>query len=507
MEAVLYEKRFDTGSVTEVSEDYTLPDYRPEIRRVVGVRGTAAVDGKYLSGEELEADGSVTWNVAYLDPEGRLCEVSETTSFGARLPARSDPSPGTSASGAGEGDRFGTGDLILTADAENAGCRVTGPRRVTLSARVRLGLLSQKPADMSLNTEELPPECAASVRRKTKRVGTARMSEVRGSFEVSGEIREKEGRIAGAQGTVCVTETKIEGDRLSFCGDAMVTVLLAREDPQTGREEYLITRGRARTEESIAVPAENTALRRAAVFPKVILTELETDPQSGVIRWRMEYDADAALIRQGESEVTEDAYSPDIATKSEERSCLSLSATAVRNGRLTLTGRFRTGRGAEFLGGWGTADPGKCAVQGGKAQTAGSVKLTLLTRTGDEIGADEVTLPLRYEWEALPGADDADEDLLSGRLEAGVAEISARPAETESGIEWTVTAELWIAAAVLRAEPVRGTVRLIPAQEEEPPRKNVIRVYVPEPDETPWDVEKRFRLPGPAEMTDGVYVI
>ena len=457
MEAVLYEKRFDTGSVTEVAQDFTLPDYRPEIRRVVGVRGTASLDGKYLSGEELEADGSVTWTVAYTDPEGRLCEAAETASFGARLPVKAPPSSDSGADGAGGGDRFGTGDLILTADAENTGCRVTGPRRFTCSARVRLGLLSQKPADFALRTDGMTQESAARVRRKTRIVRTACMSDARDSFEVSGEIREKDGRVAGAQGTVCVTDTRIEGDRLCFRGDAMVTVLLAREDPQTGREEYLITRGRVQTEESVAVPA---GIRSAAVFPKVILTELETDPQNGVIRWRMEYDADAVFIREGESEVTEDAYSPDVGTEAEEKSCLSLSAAAVRNGRLTLTGRFRTGRGAEFLGGWGTADTGKCAAEGGTARISGSVKLTLLTRRGEEISADELILPLRYEWEALPGTPDADESAFSGRAEAGVAEIAARPAETENGTEWTVTAELWLAAAFLLAEPVRGTVRL-----------------------------------------------
>ena len=43
---VLYEKRLDTGSAAEVSEDFTLPDYRPEIRRIAGVRAEAVIDGK-----------------------------------------------------------------------------------------------------------------------------------------------------------------------------------------------------------------------------------------------------------------------------------------------------------------------------------------------------------------------------------------------------------------------------------------------------------------------------
>ena len=55
MDAVLYEKRLDTGTAAEVAEDFTLPDYRPEIRRVAGIRGEAAIDGKYRTSEDFAA--------------------------------------------------------------------------------------------------------------------------------------------------------------------------------------------------------------------------------------------------------------------------------------------------------------------------------------------------------------------------------------------------------------------------------------------------------------------
>ena len=504
MDAVLYEKRLDTGTTAEVSEDFALPDYRPEIRRIAGVRAEASVDGKYLSGNELEADGSVTYTVVYQDAEGRLYELSETSSFSSKLPTGGED---------GE-DRFGASDLILSAQTENAVCRVTGPRKVTLSSRVRLSLVSQKPSDFSLAL----PEEAVRVRRKTGTVKTGVLSEARGSFEVSGEISDRSGRIAGAQGAVCISDVRIEGDRLIFRGEASVTALLARDSAEVGqngapRENYLITRGTAQVEESIALPekvrgaaagAERSV--RGAVFPKVILTELETE--EGSIRWRMEYDADAAILLCGEGEITEDAYSPDTETETEEKSCFSLSPAAVRNGRVTLTGRVRTDRDAEFVTAWGTADPGKCAVRGGVAQMNGTAKVTVITRSGDEFSSSEAILPLRYEWEAAPGASDADEGAVTGRTEAGIVQITASPSGSDGGTEWSVTAEVWIAAALLSSSPVKGAVRLIPVRTDTPaPKKNVIRVYIPEPGETPWDVGKRFRLPAEAAPVDGVYVI
>ena len=499
MDSIIYEKRLDTGTTAEISEDFTLPDYEPGIRRVLGVRGQAAVDGKYLSGGECEADGSVTFVLTYLDGDGRLSETSETAGFTAKIPLRAEGGDG----GSSAEDRFGPDELLLTAEAESVSCRVTGPRRFTLSGRVRLSVLSERETDLTLSSDP-----GMKIRRKTGCVKTAAIREARGSYETSGEIREREGRIAGAQGQVCIGDTRIENGRLFFRGDAWVTVLLARENPESGNEEYLITRGRAALEESVPLketPGDGTVL--AAVFPKVLLTEFETDPASGTVRWRMEYDADAALLCCRDAEVTEDAYSPDAPTEAERKSALNCSPAAVRNGRLTLSGKFRTPSDAEFITAWGSASVDRAAVQGGRASVAGSVRITAVTRSGGEFAADELVLPLRYEWEARQDAPDAENSALPGRAEAGIADITARPQIADGGTEWNVTAELWIAAALMAEEPVGGVVRLDPAEEGEPCPRNVIRVYVPEPGESSWDVEKRFRLASETALSDGVYIV
>ena len=81
MNQTIYVKRFDTAAVCEVSEDFVLPDYIPEVRRVVGVRASVSSDGKYLSGDELETDGGVTYNVLYVGGDGVLCMTSQTSSY------------------------------------------------------------------------------------------------------------------------------------------------------------------------------------------------------------------------------------------------------------------------------------------------------------------------------------------------------------------------------------------------------------------------------------------
>lgn len=40
---MIYQKRCDTENTVDVSEDFVLPDYCPEVRRVLGVTARASV--------------------------------------------------------------------------------------------------------------------------------------------------------------------------------------------------------------------------------------------------------------------------------------------------------------------------------------------------------------------------------------------------------------------------------------------------------------------------------
>ena len=72
-------------SSKEISEEFNLPDYVPEVRRVLCVRAQAVPESKYVSpqndGAVLECSGTATYSVIYLDDEGTLCALplSSTT--------------------------------------------------------------------------------------------------------------------------------------------------------------------------------------------------------------------------------------------------------------------------------------------------------------------------------------------------------------------------------------------------------------------------------------------
>ncbi len=482
MNRTLYLKRFDMTSVCDVTEDFTLPDYIPEIRRVIGVRALATTDGKYLSGDELEADGSVTYTVLYVGGDGEIYQVSETSSYTGRAPAKS------------EDDRFSVSDIVLSCTAENVSCRVTAPRRITLSSRVKLSVMSQRPVSAELEAE-------GSVRRLTEVHRTAHIAEIRHTAETSGELRDREGsRIVMASGEICISDVRIGGGKATVKGESFVSLVLA-----SAEGEYFTARKGAGIEEEIELPApvEGTE-SRACAFAIPVMLEVESS-EDGEIRWKMEYDIDLDIMESCDTEITRDAYltdSEDIAERTEfEAYCPALSV----NGRLTTSAALKQRTGMVPVCAWGVGQIDKCEIAGGRAVLTGNVKLYIPMTGGDDAVCEEVSVPLKYEAEAILGGGDFDDSALLRRASVAVNDIGIRA----DGESLHVTAELAISAVALGCRRIGCVKSVTPAsgEEEGVTADNIIRIYVPSADEGAWDVEKRFRLKEAAQTEGECYII
>lgn len=499
MNTTLYVKRFDPTASADVSEDVSLPDYLPEVRRVVGVQASVTVDGKYLSGDEMEADGGVTYTVLYTTGDGSLSQISQTTSYTGHVPINVPHGA--------DDDRFSAGDIVLSASLDNVNCRVTAPRKITLSSKVKLEALSQKPADASLKIENPAGAAGNTVRRRVTDVPAAYMTEVRQNGEVSGEIREREGmKLVFAAANLCLNDVRTAKAQsggigsVQIKGDAYMTALL-----RSPEGAYVISRGRAPVEEIISLPdkgrSDETIL--PAAFGKVVMLEVEGGAD-GTFTWKMEYDIDCDLVRCTSAEVTADAYLPgleDALTTENFRVC---SPAAVVNGRLTTSAGLHLRPGCSFVCAWGSGSADKAEpIGGGRMNISGSVKLSVVTVGEGEFFLDDVTIPVKYTCDAVPDAVDGEN--YSGRMQIDVTEITARP----DGDTLNLTAELGITAAVLAEKTRTAATVLTPVPSQNPAvnRKNRIRVYVPDEGETAWDVEKRFRLGRDAVKEGNAYVV
>ena len=93
MHTTLYAPGLHTAAAVDVAEDVSIPDYMPEVRRIVGIRANPTTDGKYMAGDALECDGCVTYTVLYVGGDGALTQLSRSTSYTGRIPVSEEASP------------------------------------------------------------------------------------------------------------------------------------------------------------------------------------------------------------------------------------------------------------------------------------------------------------------------------------------------------------------------------------------------------------------------------
>lgn len=459
----------------EVSEDFSLPDYVPEVRRVLGVVRDATADNGFRDGATYLQEGNVCYTVFYLGEDGQVTSVPLSSAYSAKVPLPED---------------FAAEDgFVIVWDLENVSCRVTSPRRLSLSARLRMQSLAAGREDASCRRIGEHPE-AMVLRRET--VPNVRLSTARHTASAEGNLREREGvTIAGASGNVCVQDVKPQpGGGLRVTGEVSV-LLLARDE---NGEPYPI-RCRAAMEEVIPQrTGTESGTATAYAHPASLVVDCGAD---GAITWHMEYDLHAVSVQSGESEVDVDGYSTVAAEEPGVREVTALLPVAVLCGRVTVSGeKVVSGAAGEFVYGFGRGQIDRVEASGGRLVCIGTVTVAVFLH-GEEWVVEECTLPLRYEANGVT-------------LQAGdpiplvhvtICDVSCRM----DGEALRITTEAAIDGIVCAQSP-RTLLSTLTAAAPLPPKKPHVTICVPAPGESAWDIRKSHRAGDVLEM-GGRYVI
>lgn len=117
----------DKQEMSEVTCEVSLPDYRPEVKRLVRVSATVAPPARYVGAANTELSGSVDFCILYTGNDGALYSTAHTAQYRIGIPTEipADAVPG-------EG-------LVCDADiwAEPCNARVLAPRKLSVKCRLR----------------------------------------------------------------------------------------------------------------------------------------------------------------------------------------------------------------------------------------------------------------------------------------------------------------------------------------------------------------------------------
>ena len=231
----------------EVGGEYTLPDYLPEVKRLLRVDLAVFPDGQYLRDGVAECGGRVKYYVFYLAQDGRLSCATLDGEYTGEVPVEAGA------------------DVLVCARGEGATCRPLGPRKLALKANICL----HSTAFVTESKEDEMPDEAGEVERLIKMLPVAHSYFV-GSADIPLTHTLHQGgnfEVLSSDAHVIVRGAKCEDGGVRANGEVWVSCMLTSQDgaPRTQRikipfEEYVPTED-ARTGDRIAVEGKVRELR------------------------------------------------------------------------------------------------------------------------------------------------------------------------------------------------------------------------------------------------------
>jgi len=492
------------NGAVEVTEDFELPEYQPEIRRAAGVQCTVTRDSAFLEGNEIQISGCVLYTVLYLSGDGGMASAPLFSTWSAAVPL---PEEGG----------IGVEDLHILADSENIVCRVTGPRKLNLSARVRLRCTAlgesdcsaagtrEEQAGMVCRMEETPVARMKTCRQTGTVAGELTASDIPGTAAAPGEETSASAGtpVITCRGIVQISEARRVPEGLSVTGEAAVRFLVR------GREgSYVTLRDKAPITAVIPCPGplwENSREPEEVTAAGKCAALTVSAGEDGVIHWEMEYDLEGVLFGKNVSARAADGYSTTHEALPVFRQADSVAGGSCVRGQVTLTGEkalrgeLERTENLQFLYGWGRGvfEKGE-ALPGGRMLLTGTAYCTALLTGNGDVTAEDIALPIRYECDGGMVNTDTVPDCrcsfsvwdVGGHLDGTVLHLHA-----EAGCEGIVLHRgpcSWLDSLTLQA-PL-------------PPARPAVILYTPAPGETLWDVQKRYRTDNIVE-TDGRFVV
>lgn len=457
---------------TDISEEVSLPDYLPEIRKLLYVKESLLPPSKFISGRKIEISGIVDYSLVYLSGDGRICTAPASAEYSFSLPLENmsdfEISEGLT--------------VLAHTVSEGSSVRVSAPRRLSVKSRLRtpLSVWGRMLACEKLSGEE------AGVERLVRSADNLELfcesSDVL-TLEDEYALPSENAHISIAEASVLVKDLRADGDALSIDGELLLKLTV--EDG--GRYERVTRRVPLEAETELdGIEVSPDASPRATGY----VTDLSVKVEEGSAKIQASVLLEICVAANREISYTADIYSTERACRCEERErelptvILNASARLSLSERVTLE-ELGIPEGAELVDLSAIATVDSASLEDGMYILRGSCRyFAILYREGEYASAD-VRLPLRYECNAsAEGGEVYCFDAL-----ADVISCKGR----SDGESLFIDGELSLAITLFGSESVR-MLESAELCEELEKRSGVFALCYPAPDDTLWSIAKRYAV-------------
>ncbi len=466
----------ESQGVTEISEEFSLPDYVPEIRRVLTVLAQVLPESKYLQesqgGSTLDLGGSVTYSLIYTDDEGKLNAIPLNSNYETKITLQTSPQY-----------------TLVDTSVENVSYRVTAPRRLTIKARVKSKVTT---ATQNQVTENVTPRSSADelyLEKKEKTVQSvdmtiATLSNVRISDKLTTD-KEKSVKPIWCDARLVIKDSRVQNGFVSARGEAIVKCLALENE-----EIKVIERTMPIAEEIEVQGVKDTGVARVGgrcVSLSISNEELNDATQ---LFFDLVCDLEAEVYSNSDRVLTEDIYST--ANEMEVTYKQVPVYSVVKAGGASFTFNESTKRKSKEMSEIidVLVDPvcEKTEIKGDKMIATGKLNVTLLgtkeNETEREYLCETYDLPLRYELD------------MKKRVENGIGRCLFSTLDANARFDKdsvSVTCEIYPSFSVFErtTEGILDT-GVIKNDKEIKKDGSTIRVYFPTEGDTLWEIAKKY---------------
>ena len=371
---------------SEINNDYTLPDYQPEIRRVICVTENILPPAKYVSSDSVELNGNIDYTLLYVGADGELYSAPLTSEYSVNAPLSNCP----------ELDRNQAMTVVSSIDADGITARVTAPRKLSLRMRMNCHIRVFGKAVFEESIEgDVDPMSIQRLRMDGEYSEiTSGVSDI---IEVNDELVAEDClRVVSADGEIAIGETLSEADGVAVRGDVLLKLLCF--DESTG--DYSTQLRKIPFSEKVETDRESGSaeMRRA----RGVISDISVNVEEGKILSRIGFFLDVEEASNLPFSYTSDLYST-------EKKCtcqyeIELIPVAIKgmNANISQSERlpvaeFNIPDGAEIIDSYGRAAINNVSLDGGKCVMTGESKYQLVGKKDGEIFSSEIKLPFRYE--------------------------------------------------------------------------------------------------------------
>ena len=388
---------------SEFSKDYSLPDYQPEIKRLLKISANVLPPKMDFGMDDAIFSGNIDYYVVYLGVDNQMYCAPISDEYAISMPLENTQM----------GEYF---DGFVDITPENISGRVTAPRKITI--RSKLKTLAAVFANFSSNETFSDSLGEDSIKKLSGEVNSAEIQRVLSdNVTVTDEIildtRDGDVRVICADGKVMLTEVGGNNNEMLLRGDAYVKILACRED---AGDIYVIQR-KLPIFASIPINGADTS---ATLFAKGAVNELSVIVDEGRISLELGVVFDCMSCKNVPVGYTKDMYSTACQTRCEYKNYDVVNVSGGGNCNFT-SNEARTleelgiPEGSRFIDASGIPYIDGIDLEDMRLKLSGRIKYNVLLENGGEYTVKEIEMPFVFSCENKYGKNDifASADIVS----------------------------------------------------------------------------------------------